>query len=122
MLGIVGFGLSACTPGSPTATRVNADGSISFVSCYTIEDVDYVSAVTEVRSGFPAKIDESKTVDMTSLQPVAEILEGEVYTFQPVTDDWTEANFFFARSGHESVAARAERSHTIDEWVWNTDV
>jgi hypothetical protein len=117
---LLGASLTACSPADPTAIRINADGSVSFVACDDISDVKYVNSVTQVRSGFPARIDESQTVEMTPPDSFDEVVAGQVYTFVPGTDDWNRAYIYVSdRDGGGLTAIMEGTDYEVGTWEWS---
>ncbi len=102
--------LAGCSATHPAAVRVNADGSVDYVTCVSDAD-DWYTAVYESE-------DQEEGVELMPEGQLASSAEGVVVHFAPPEAEWHSMTI--GASYFSSVRIYAD-SFTTDEWKWNND-
>lgn len=116
--------LAGCSPASNVAVRLNADGTVDFLSCQSQEVVDEVVANVYVRT------DESTMIDLVLEGSTPDAVDpGDILRFlgAPADDSWDRLyvgvyGAGFGSSGREypsSLSTVVDRSSLeVGEWEW----
>ena len=112
--------LTSCTPAEEAAVRLNANGSVDFVSCQAIPDVAKATATTTFRNGPNHEIND-KTAKVVALVPPIDHLDArQVIEFTGLPTKWDRVDVVLTDShGDSETDGIGERGQlSVREWHW----
>lgn len=102
--------LTGCTATHPSALRINSDGSVDYVTCFSDADDWYaVSYESE---------DQEKAIELRSTEELGSSLAGSVVNFASPGHEW---HSIIVGASYSSEVRIRSGDFTVGEWRWNTD-
>lgn len=114
------FLLAGCSPAERSAIRLNADGTIDFVSCVAVDGVSEASATTSFRSGPNGQVDDSTAVSVDLHPSIDHLDAGQGIEFVGVPGEWDRLDIYVkGSSSSDATFGHAERDNlTVGQWRW----